>query len=1527
MPINLSEVKWDDDPIDPSAVKWDDAPKSPKKPTNPPVDQGPIPALVGAGEAAMASMYSLPASIWGGLRGVGDIVSGQGLDQAARTQEAVTKNNFGFGEYKPSTEKGKKYTEKVGEAFQYPIEKVGDSTALIGKALGNEALGRTIGEASAETLMNFLPIPVAKAYKGMKGSKSKGRVTPEPSGGKGEALRKEVEKAKAPVAPQEPVQGDLFIGDKGPINPFSAQSQAELKARETGQRDLFGPTNEPLPKVIPETTFDPDAYLNSTQTDLFVDGGNLPDGQLDLFNQGQSVGSTGMGPEPIPRPLDTTAQGELFDQSTGGRVANPYEAATGDWRVDENGIPVKVDLSLEAQQMGQPLQRNIWGDELEPTMSPVGQGLQGVEDMSSQMGRPLTDAIDSMPWAQRRGAINSQLKGDIPASGALKGAMLEANTTGSGTGRGNFSSPGGTRRGGRNQRGHLNMDLFDPAFRRIKELDNGIRLLMRGTKKGPVILAIDKQGQHVGEIQFSQDAWAREPRPHDNLEAGWVTTDPNKVSSSPVENRLKETQKSKYPGLATDMYRFASEEGDIIRSGAQTPEGKGLWDRFEEKGISQDGMIPWDKPDTAVTGQRPFPERSGFVPQSQRGAIDIGNATEPKPGNEVSSLTKDSPEVVAAAAKQAADRRRNAAAKIVGLEGYDADINTPADVIAALQDGKVKDIPFTQAVGANQLGLTPGVNTLAIKTNNPLLKYVRKQYQNVVLDVGNLVRKHITGPDGFAKVLQGLSQQERNEFVQAWRIGDETKTFLTPEQLRAAGYNEKVIAAVQKGYEIDKIKLDIWNEERAKVGMPPVESRPGHMPGIFKGDYKQIVFGKNPDGSRKVVSIIAVDHRWQLKAARDKILEEFPDATFTDYDRKALGGNGQKSDIFNGVNDLLQVLARESPEFAKIQELYQAGIKEQADAMYGASLHSLAKKGVSGNEGNKPWLNVDQNTNAYIKSYLNYWEEGIMSHKNMPVEAEIKALMDNPALDNQPRAKNFVNQYMRNATGRNLGTLGDALNKTLDWAPSKVGLGSGATREFVNQLNKRGGQQVMGFFNYMHTALQFIQVPQMAFPEAMTVAKKIGSPVDEVLTSMRDALPLGIRLATEKTTGKKLLSAEDRAVVDAAEKRGLLTFSEFQEMSAVTQSKFSKGYDTLVDFNRTLAEKGTRPLVYFGVVDMLKKRGYTGERLYDAAYNITQAAMVDYHMNERPQVYKRLGVVGQMASSLATFKHANLNMYTRQYAEAKKGNWKPLAYSVIMANTVFAGITGTPFYQEVDQAVQAISDAYFGGPKTIKELLLKNLPDFVKIGALSSASNINVQSRMSAADVLPNSPIEAVSPYAKVASDMIGAGWELATKQDSLAAKNFAVAMSPSGPIKGLVKDALKTDAQGNPIDKYGMKGDPRNEWDRKLAKYGVGLSVDEAKRNENSYINNLRQTANRKAQADITDNLKRKYVQGILTEEDTKKAIADYVARKGDHQQLINSLVQYAKTTPLTRQQRAQGIPGKTLSSLYQYQNAQQEQ
>jgi len=135
----------------------------------------------------------------------------------------------------------------------------------------------------------------------------------------------------------------------------------------------------------------------------------------------------------------------LFDQFDERSPVSPYqtEMAPDMWRVDENGIPIRADLSMEVQNLQQPLQRNLFGDELDvnfprnPTDTLVDSPVMRDTDLEMN-SRPLTEAIDAMPEGVRnreggkfapgttRQSALDLLRNELPADNELKTAALDA---------------------------------------------------------------------------------------------------------------------------------------------------------------------------------------------------------------------------------------------------------------------------------------------------------------------------------------------------------------------------------------------------------------------------------------------------------------------------------------------------------------------------------------------------------------------------------------------------------------------------------------------------------------------------------------------------------------------------------------------------------------------------------------------------------------------------------------------------------------------------------------------------------------------------------------------------------------------------------------------------------------------------------------------------------------------------------------------------------------------------------------------
>lgn len=381
-----------------------------------PLDYGPKQGL-GALEAIGSVLAPLPSTITGGLAGLGELMTGGGLDRANEVLQAHQKSNFGLGAYQPATERGQTYGKNLAHGFEKVAETAGDVGAFIApKSLENAA--RTAGEVAANTAMMFLPLPVGKAVKALpKGSKSKGAIDryAEPTTGetsppssdtafwKQRAEQIQAEKQAAQVAEgQQPIYVDKYgNATNGPYSdirqqsverlPQSVRDQQAIYNREgtvppqpwdgverRGQSDFLMDENQ---KALPFEESSPESIKQNwqqkeTQGDLFAgEGGqSVPSRQLSDFGTQDRTGYSvpqelNFGAKPDrPNVLETAktslesaqekmANGRGFDMTPEEKIA--WDKNRTIPLVDEQGKPlINGPMPFERKQPS----ANPWDD-------------------------------------------------------------------------------------------------------------------------------------------------------------------------------------------------------------------------------------------------------------------------------------------------------------------------------------------------------------------------------------------------------------------------------------------------------------------------------------------------------------------------------------------------------------------------------------------------------------------------------------------------------------------------------------------------------------------------------------------------------------------------------------------------------------------------------------------------------------------------------------------------------------------------------------------------------------------------------------------------------------------------------------------------------------------------------------------------------------------------------------------------------------------------------------------------------------
>jgi GNAT superfamily N-acetyltransferase len=1554
-----------------SADGWEDA-EGWENPSS--VSKGNI--LSGTGEAALALGTNILMTPIAGLRGLGTLLTGGGLDKAVQNIEGVQQEA-----YQPRTQTGQKYAENAAWLLNLPAEYGGK---LGEKVAGNE--GRLVGEIAGEFATDLLPFGLAA--KGLKGLKNKQATKP--------SIDATIASDAPPKPIAEPVQMELPLES-------SAQQIAEMQARATGQRDLFAPVNEPTAQTV-----------------------------------------SSVSPYDRPPPVETVSQYELFDQPELGRMANPYEAAVGDWRIDENGIPVKVDKSMELQNMENPLQRNLWGDELEATRPPVGQGLQGVETVDSQSGIPLTQAIDSMPdlpWRSARDEGIDMLKGSVDASGELRAAIMEANSR----------FPSG-------QRGAIDLQAFDDAFSKVKQLADGITLRIKGIEGYQSwVEAFTPDGKKVGEARFAPTEWVN-PSAKSNADSTWTNVEP--------EYRGK--------GLAEQMYKFAAEHiGDIQPSKSQTMAGARMWTGFEKRGISQGMRIPrgqrgaidfsfGDKrgkqlldeentqsrqmmkaaDDLRINGAagrmaeiaRTFStnipiiskasrlynelaiglnnpnlnvggtiqhlhdftnrmlEAAEYLRQGDTGSFEVAaqnaqwhlqqagdyqatlrkyleevvkerNAIKRRRSTDAKEMVKaideilDSNKAAIGVINSIGNRERGAlifgpnnplppeqkpARKDTTQEPRSAeniakkqeikaklnalDIRDPRvreyDTVNTIEEAKslapdTKDIPKDYG----QKKLAPGLNFMAAFHGNPILRFAQTVLRNAHTAADAFSRKYITADKtGLSPLWSRMSKEERIQVMEALQSADKHQKELTQELMQKLEFNDKQIQFANTFKEATDAMYTRGNAALMEMGFEPFQYRKGYFPGIFNGAYKTLV----TDANGKPVGVISVDTIYQQRAAKKYVEQNIPGAKLIDQGRRGLEGSHVSADLFSGMGDVFKLLGENDPKFAEVQKVVSEAIKNANHQLYNFNVHELTKKGVFGNEGNKPWLNPARNAEDAFKALVKYFEDGALYFELQQPLKDLKELASSPEVAHLPNTVKYMQEYVNNIEGKNVSDLGKALNLAIDIPAKLIGVGPGTTLKMTGAVKNRMSQIFMGFGNWMFTAAQVAQPIQTGIPFMSLVANKLGGDVSASAAAGKASTNF-LLLGMESLTGQKLDIVDPvmREAFQYANDRGLLDFSEMEKAYEGTKSKAGRIVDTLAEANMKIGEQASRTPMFLTFVDMLVQGGVPVKKAMPIAENLTQLSMIDYHKWERPMLYSNLGVLGQFAGGLTTFKHG----YTGQQALLAKQalkpvdgkrQIKPIAYSV-MAMIAFAGLTGVPFYQELDEVYGYLSDKFGGERKTIRESFLENLPEWAKTGAVSTVTGLNMQGKFSSADMIPDSLAKAASPHLTAAADIINQAIDVAKYGDDQSLRNLLIASTPSG-WKGWSEYEFARNDLGQVVGKDGMPLVNRTEEDWAKRKYTGLRPQEEAVARDELFQARKKEKADQEAKAKIANDLKRAVINNTLTQEKLNEFVEKYRLRKGDPEELVEIIEKSALNKNLTEKQRAEGIPSNSLSSVYRY-------
>lgn len=1212
--------------------------------------------------------------------------------------------------------------------------------------------------------------------------------------------------------------------------------------------------------------------------------------------------------ESIARTQDLNLRGQQLsiveDFGSNDPVANmPH------MRVDENGIPIRADLSIEAQQLQNPLQRNLWGDEL-----PVRTGDNGI---------PLTQALDRMPNGEARtNAIQSLSVGPKPPKRV----------------------PPSGRRG---EAGAIDIQAISEGLTALK--NKAISSLEYVEKFAG---AFDPKALRAA-IENSQDPKSR---------FTVVLMSPDEFHKM-AYNRPEGHQ---YQGYTQERYDSIKDglKGDGLR---QLPhlliktdkngkeviwghEGRHRMDVFKEMGIDlvpvylehstkrwgEDPVgktvrpqpeINFNITDDSFSGldETPRPIRKTPSPvNKQRGAIDLevfSKALEKlrglfgTPTDTVATPT--SPEKIA--------HKQEVVTKLKTLgEALPEWAKTVSTFEEALVLGaEAKDIKTT-TIGKN---FASGLNHMAAWHKNPVLNYARTLFNDARGWASEQSKRFITdNENGIGSISTKLSNEEKVIISKLITSLDKRQIDYTDALGTSLGLSTDGKKFMERLKAISEFDYNTKTYLLQANGKKLPTQRKGYAPGVFSGSYVSRVVDK--DGN--IVGIIAAESPGEFQAAKDWYSNSMPGVKFSANSwaeaRRKINGNQNRGFVLRDMMEILNLLSNADGDVAKAHINAELAIRKGANQLWAMDVHEKQKKGVAGNQGNKPWLSDKKNAQDRFDSIVRYYEEAFEYYSLQKPIMELDLLSKTDQLQHLTNTFKYLDEYIGNATGRRLSQAGTVANiafdigsKLLEYPGSvipgvKNNVGPGKIIAASNLVKNKMSHLYMGLGNYMFTLAQLAQPLQTGVPMLQLIADRLNTNPTQASKSLTN----GARYFLDYTRGKEV-PIEHKKALEWAESRGMLDFSELERAYEGHKTKVGRMWDNVAEANMKIGERLTRPPMFLGFVDLLLSQNYPLDQVLYTAENLTNQTMIDYHKYERPLVYGGLGVVGGHAGGLTTFKHGFLANQAMLLKEGKKGNLKP-AMASALGMVFFAGITGFPAYEELDKLYQAAKEAAGAKPGSIGQDFMKDMDTWAKQGVISAAVGLNLQGKFSAANMVPDTVGQALFPHLTGAYDIGEAAFQYAKDPNKVTGGNLAMASTPSG-FKRWTEELVRKDSQGNVLDKHGNVDDYRSpeDWAKTRAS-GSLVPTKEAMDRANRYQNRVNQAVINEQKKSLSEKYRMAVITGDLQGE--VDVLNKYQELTGVAPvELLNRRDNILMEAQMTAQERLQGIP-RSPQGIQRYEN-----
>jgi hypothetical protein len=540
----------------------------------------------------------------------------------------------------------------------------------------------------------------------------------------------------------------------------------------------------------------------------------------------------------------------------------------------------------------------------------------------------------------------------------------------------------------------------------------------------------------------------------------------------------------------------------------------------------------------------------------------------------------------------------------------------------------------------------------------------------------------------YTPLMRKLSDKE---FIEAQKIADwhdKHEQHLTKEAIEAYPVSKGVKDLLSKHAEVKVGDLKGMNAAREALGLKPIEARAGYSSNSIRSGWRQVGYltEKNADGSikldkngepvRNVVAVVNSPRHGQLAKHR-AFMEKHTPGIEWGPEPIEIGTTKQKGDVGKAMSDTLKLLSKDSPEFRQFLDSLEGIADEQINAYRGMDKRALAKKGVIGTEGRKPWLSEMENAKEFWEEQKNQSEKAIIWEHYAPVMQELSKALSDPELAGNKNALKIASNYVEQSLGFNPYSLGRFIDQQV--LNSKV-VSNVAPKKMLEWMRTAANTKMMsGNINFL---LNQFMGPMTTLPGLSQFLKGRGVEHSLIVSAAKGSMDL----ASHLSGSGKVSEVGAQALKWAKENHTWGT--DMMQRSEHVREDVSH-YGSKIASGPTVAvEAGTRATAFMSLVHALHEGGLKPkDGLFEQADRFTNMAMGDYSAMERPPIFNVLGSLGGPVFNLMKYKTneaSRLALFTRELYNNKSGRALAMQLASYQA---MAGALGLP-------AMGAIAAAY-----------------------------------------------------------------------------------------------------------------------------------------------------------------------------------------------------------------------------------------